>query len=86
MMYICSPRDAATSRPIHRKSVKRGDEALAVDLHCHVHTPAADEIAVRSQKHVDPTARYGNPRTAEHQKKAIIGSNAAKLPGLKRKK
>jgi hypothetical protein len=43
-------------------------------------------LAAQSQKHVDPTARYGNPRTAEHQKEAIIGSNAAKLLGLKRKK
>src|SRR5262249_20269563 len=70
MMYSCAPRDAAASRSTTRgKNIKRGGKTLAVDLHCHVHTPAADEIAGKSEKQTDPTARYGNQRTAEHQKK-----------------
>ena len=69
MMYTCAPRDAAASRGRGRKVVKRNTKSFAVDLHCHVHTPAADEIAKQSAQPADPTARYGNPRTAEHQKK-----------------
>ncbi len=69
MMYTCAPRDAAAVRSSTRKAVKRGGKTLAVDLHCHVHTPAADDIASQSARPTDPTARYGNPRTAEHQKK-----------------
>ena len=76
MMYTCAPRSAAASLSAaasrsapHSKKVSRGNKTLAVDLHCHVHTPAADEIAGKSEKAADPTARYGNQRTADHQKK-----------------
>ena len=69
MMYTCAPRDAAAARSPHGKTVRRGSRTLAVDLHCHVHTPKADELAGQSRTQTDPTARYGNQRTAEHQRK-----------------
>ncbi len=70
MLFTCAPRAAAATRPISRKVVKRGNKSFAVDLHCHVHTPAADELAQKSHKPApDPLARYGNPRTQEHQQK-----------------
>jgi aminocarboxymuconate-semialdehyde decarboxylase len=70
MMFTCGPRDCAAARPASRKVVKRGNKSLSVDLHCHVHTPAADEIAGKTDKPgIDPMSRYNNPRTAEHQRK-----------------
>jgi aminocarboxymuconate-semialdehyde decarboxylase len=69
MLFTCAPRVSAASRPAARKSVKRGNKSFAVDLHCHVHTPAADEIAKKSESPAaDPLARYGDPRTMERQK------------------
>jgi aminocarboxymuconate-semialdehyde decarboxylase len=69
MLFTCAPRARAASRPAARKTVKRGSKTYAVDLHCHVHTPAADEIAKKSESPAaDPLARYGDPRTMERQK------------------
>lgn len=70
MLFTCAPRASAAIRPASRKIVKRGNKCLAVDLHCHAHTPAADELAKKTGKPAaDPMARYGNPRTQEHQQK-----------------
>ena len=44
MMYTCAP-SSAVSQSGHRKLVKRGGKTLAGDLHCHVQTPAADDLA-----------------------------------------
>ena len=52
-----------------RKIVKRGNKTLSVDLHCHVHTPPADELAEKTGKLADPIQRYGNQRTMERQRK-----------------
>ena len=68
MLFTCAPRSCAASRPADRKVIKRNNRSLAVDLHCHIHTPAADEL-VKSEKKADPHARYGNQRTADHQAK-----------------
>jgi aminocarboxymuconate-semialdehyde decarboxylase len=72
MLFNCAPHTGAASGTTHRKVVKRGNKSLAVDLHCHVHTPAADEIAKKSDKQADVTARYGDPRTIERQKQLRI--------------
>jgi aminocarboxymuconate-semialdehyde decarboxylase len=70
MLFTCTPRECAAARPNSRKIVKRGSKSLAVDLHCHVHTPVADELAAQTGKPgADPITRYGNPRTQEHQQK-----------------
>jgi aminocarboxymuconate-semialdehyde decarboxylase len=70
MLFTCAPRDCAAARPKSRKIVKRGNKSFAVDLHCHVHTPAADELATQTGKPgADPMTRYGNARTQEHQQK-----------------
>ena len=53
------------------RSVKVGGKfkAISVDLHCHLHTDAADAIAKQSITNASPIARYGNPRTEAQQKK-----------------
>ena len=70
MMFTCAPRGASTgSRGKGRKIVKRGNASFAVDLHCHVHTPAADEIAKQTAAPpVDPMQRFGSQRTADRQR------------------
>lgn len=71
MLFTCGPRSCAANRPAARKIVKRGNKSFAVDLHCHVHTPAADDLAKKADKPAgaDWTARYGNQRTQDHQQK-----------------
>ncbi len=57
--------------PSPRKTikVKNKHKAISVDLHCHIHTDAADVIAKQSATNASPIARYGNPRTEAQQKK-----------------
>lgn len=68
MLYTCGPRSCAATRGASRKLVRRNNRTLAVDLHCHIHTPPADDLA-KTERKADPLARYGNKRTAEHQAK-----------------
>jgi len=69
MLFTCAPYDPAGGRARPRKTVKRRSTTLTVDLHCHVHTPAADDIARQSQvPPPDPLVRHGSERTAERQK------------------
>jgi len=70
MLFTCKPQSCAATRPADRKVIRHKNKSLAVDLHCHIHTPAADAL-VKSEK-ADPLARYGSKRTAEHQKKLRI--------------
>ncbi len=70
MLFTCGSRSHVAQRPASRKVVKRGKKSFAVDLHCHVHTPAADELARKSAHGgADPMNRYGNQRTQDHQQK-----------------
>jgi len=69
MMYTCAPRGAATGSS-HRKLVKRGKKILAVDLHCHIQTPAAEELAKQTTVPPgDPLVQFGSQRTADLQHK-----------------
>ena len=69
MLFTCKPRECAATRPISCKVVKRGNTSYAVDLHCHVHTPAADKIAKQSTAPAgDPLVRFGSQRSADRQK------------------
>ena len=69
MLFTCKPRATAASRPAARKVVNRGNKSLSVDLHCHVQTPAADELAKQTAvPHGDPLAQFGSQRTADLQK------------------
>jgi aminocarboxymuconate-semialdehyde decarboxylase len=69
MLFTCRPRiSAAAARGADRKIIRNDKRSLAVDLHCHIHTPAADEIA-KTEQHGDALARYGNKRTEQHQRK-----------------
>jgi aminocarboxymuconate-semialdehyde decarboxylase len=68
MMFTCAPRGAGAGGSKGRKIVKRGNKNFAVDLHCHVHTPAADEIAKQTaMAPVDAITRHGSQRTADRQ-------------------
>src|SRR5688572_11931938 len=71
MLFTCKPQSCAAARTGDRKVIRRKNKSLAVDLHCHVHTPEADAL-VKSDKKADPNARYGNKRTADHQKKLRV--------------
>ena len=69
MLFTCRPRSCAAVRPAARKVVRRGNKTLAVDLHCHVHTPKADELAKQTKTaEPDPITRHGSQRTADRQK------------------
>ena len=68
MLFTCRPRSCAAQRTPARKVITRRNKSYAVDLHCHVHTPAADEIA-KAEQQADPLTRYGNQRTMDHQQK-----------------
>ena len=69
MLFTCGPRSCAAVRPGARKVVKRGRKTLAVDLHCHVQTPAADELAKQTAvAKRDPVEQHGSQRTADRQK------------------
>jgi aminocarboxymuconate-semialdehyde decarboxylase len=69
MLFTCKPHACAANRSVARKVVKRGNKSYAVDLHCHVQTPAADEIAKQSNAPAgDPLVQFGSQRTADRQK------------------
>ena len=69
MLFTCAPRSCAAVRNTARKVVKRGRKSVAVDLHCHVHTPAADEVAHKTAVPPrDPVDQHGSARSAERQK------------------
>src|SRR6185503_16837067 len=69
MLFTCGPRSCAAARPAARKVVKRGNKSLAVDLHCHVHTPEADDLAKQTKvPPPDPLVQHGSQRSADRQK------------------
>jgi aminocarboxymuconate-semialdehyde decarboxylase len=69
MLFTCGPRACAAAKPAARKVVKRGNKSFAVDLHCHVHTPEADEIAKQTKTEArDPIVQHGSERSAARQK------------------
>jgi predicted TIM-barrel fold metal-dependent hydrolase len=73
MMYTCAARGAAATGSKRGKLVKRGKRTLAVDLHCHVHTPAAAEVAKQTAvPAADPISRHGSQRTADRQREQDV--------------
>lgn len=67
-MFTCAAHDPSSSRAAGKKTVKPNNKTLSVDLHCHVHTPEADEIAKQTaMPPPDRLARFGSERTAERQ-------------------
>jgi aminocarboxymuconate-semialdehyde decarboxylase len=70
MLFTCGSRSCAAKKPASRKTVKRANKSFGVDLHCHVHTPAADELAKQANTPAsDWSSRYKDPRTQAHQQK-----------------
>ena len=85
MMYTCTPQHAAATRSTSRKIVKRGKKSFAVDLHCHVHTPAADTIAKQTAMPArDPLVQHGSQRSADRQK-ALRHELDAKLTSIEQR-
>jgi aminocarboxymuconate-semialdehyde decarboxylase len=77
MMYSCAPRGSASSSSGRRKRIKRGNKSLSVDLHCHVQTPAAAELARQTQVPApDAIARHGSQRTADRQREQDVELHA----------
>ena len=69
MLFTCGPRSCAAARAPARKIVKRNNKSLAVDLHCHVQTPAAEKIAAQTKTEArDPVVQHGSRRSADRQK------------------
>jgi aminocarboxymuconate-semialdehyde decarboxylase len=77
MMYTCAPR-GATAGSSHRKTVKRGNRTLSVDLHCHVHTPGRPPSwrSRRACPHTDAIVRHGTQRTADRQREQDVELHA----------
>ena len=69
MLFTCAPRARAAARPASRKVVKRGNKSFAVDMHCHVHTPAADALAKDTyDPSRDPSIYFANQRSREYNR------------------
>jgi len=69
MLFTCNPRSHAATRTASRKVVKRGNKSFAVDLHCHVHTPAADELAKNAyDPSKDPAVRFASARSRDYNR------------------
>ena len=85
MLFTCGPRSCAAVRAPARKIVKGRKTSLAVDLHCHVHTPAADEIAQQTAvPKRDPIDQHGSQRSADRQK-ALRGELDKKLTSVEQR-
>lgn len=73
MMYTCAPRGTAGTGSRRGKKIQRGNRTLAVDLHCHVQTPAAAEVAKQTSVPAgDPIVRHGSKRTADRQREQDV--------------
>src|SRR3954471_9171045 len=69
MLFTCGPRACAAARAPARKVVKRANQSLAVDLHCHVQTLKAEEMAKQTKTESrDPIVQHGSKRSADRQK------------------
>jgi aminocarboxymuconate-semialdehyde decarboxylase len=69
MLYSCLPA-AARPRTLLAKRPRGGSRRLTVDIHCHVHTPAADDLV---RPHLDPQREpmfvFANDETREVNRK-----------------
>ena len=70
MLFTCGSLSCAAKKPVSRKTVAKANKSFGVDLHCHIHTPAADLIAQKANSPAsDWAAQYKDPRTKAHQQK-----------------
>ena len=69
MLFTC-PGAVARGGAVRRRRARRRD--LGVDIHCHVHVPAADEMV---KAHVtpdrEPSARFANALTRETNRRQM---------------
>jgi aminocarboxymuconate-semialdehyde decarboxylase len=66
MFYSCAPAAASARGSAQRRIARKGKRSVTVDIHCHVHTPAADALV----KHVvtldvDPLFKFAGAKTRE---------------------
>ena len=64
MFYSCAPAASRSPASGPRTIARKGRRSLTVDIHCHVHTPAADDVVkdVLTQD-VDPLFKLAGERT-----------------------
>ncbi|HUK10979.1 MAG TPA: amidohydrolase family protein [Stellaceae bacterium] len=83
MLYTCSPARAAHAS-IKAKGRRAGrSRSLTVDIHCHVHTPAADDLVKPVADPMrDSLARFANEATREvnRQQAITIRTKLTSLP------
>ena len=71
MLFTSGWLSCAAKKPVSRKTVAKANKSFGVDLHCHIHTPAADLIAQKADSPAsDWAAQYKDPRTKAHPKAA----------------
>jgi aminocarboxymuconate-semialdehyde decarboxylase len=77
MMFTCSPADhrgagATATGPTATGRAGGARKRFSVDIHCHVHTPAAAEMVKDVWKpETEPTIRFANERTREVNRKQM---------------
>jgi len=66
MLYRCTPARSAASRLTAKGQTGGRTRSATVDIHCHVHTPAADDLVKGvADPNRDPLARFGSAATRE---------------------
>src|SRR5690606_1516512 len=77
MMFSCSPAGASSAGRTAARSGRRVD-TITVDIHCHLHTPAADDLIIDKA----PLARESIVRFATEETNAL---NREMLAGIRDK-
>ena len=64
MFYSCAPAATRIAAPAHRAIARKGNRSLTVDIHCHVISPAADELVKDVfTPEADPLFKFSGQRT-----------------------
>jgi aminocarboxymuconate-semialdehyde decarboxylase len=72
MFYSCSPSDGRGGGVVRPRSGKRG--SVTIDIHCHMHTPAADElIADKSPLAMESIVRFATEETNKLNREMLAG-------------
>src|SRR3989338_523270 len=77
MLFTCGERGNAT--PGRQAMIKRSGKNFAIDVHCHVYTPAADDLvkeAYIGKNDPDPLTHFASERSRNYnrqQRKKLLG-------------
>lgn len=73
MFVSCAPPTSHASASRRRTVVRKGRKGLTVDIHCHVHTPLADEMVKDViNLDVDPLFKFAGDKTREVNLKQAV--------------